>query len=73
MGRVPDSTYESVWNDEAYRSLRKTVNSPHPEPYCAKCWMVHHVDHNDRRFHINLVDKRGVYLDEDQADQGVWE
>jgi len=73
MGNILIQSYSEIWNDTVYENLRASVNSEQPEDYCAKCWMVHHVDHNDRRFHINLVDKRGVYLDEDQADRGVWE
>lgn len=73
MGSVLQTSWEEVWNSDTYLDLRTTVNSPQPEEYCAKCWFVRHVDHNDRRFHINLVDKRGVYLEESQIDQGVWE
>ncbi len=73
MGNILRSPWEQLWTGEVYQDLRSTVNSEHPEPYCAKCWFIGHVDHNDRRFHINLVDKRGVYLDEDQAGQGVWD
>ena len=73
MGNILRTPYDELWNGKVYQNLRATVNSDQPEEYCAKCWFVMHVDHNDRRFHINLVDKRGVYLDEDQIDQGVWE
>jgi len=73
MGSILRNPWQEVWTGQAYQALRATVNSDRPEPYCAKCWFVGHIDHNDRRFHINLVDKRGVYLDEDQVEQGVWD
>lgn len=72
MGKLGEKSLEEIWNGKVYQSLRQSVNSEQPEPYCAKCWMVTQIDHNDRRYHINLVDKHGVYLDEDEVDLGNW-
>jgi radical SAM protein with 4Fe4S-binding SPASM domain len=73
MGNILQTDYQTIWNNETYQSLRKTVNSEHPEEYCAKCFYMGHVDHNDRHFHIGLTDKRGVSIPEDKIDEGVWE
>jgi radical SAM protein with 4Fe4S-binding SPASM domain len=73
IGKLIETPLEEVWNNRAYMAIRKTVNSERPEPYCARCWFTRHVDHNDRRYHINLVDKRGVNLEEAEASKGVWD
>jgi radical SAM protein with 4Fe4S-binding SPASM domain len=37
MGNVNDHSFMDVWNGDAYRSLRATVNSETPPDFCAKC------------------------------------
>jgi len=73
LGSVLQTSYPETWNNQSFQALRSTVNSDQPNDCCAKCWFVQHIDPGDRRFHINLVDKHGNYVEEDQADKAEWE
>jgi radical SAM protein with 4Fe4S-binding SPASM domain len=37
MGDLERSSFSDIWNGPKYQRLRRTVNSPHPLPFCKNC------------------------------------
>jgi len=46
LGNVRDGDILKIWNDAVYKALRRTVNSRHPNEWCATCCIPprHHFD-----------------------------
>jgi len=55
MGTLVERSFWGIWNGEAYRALRRTVNSESPPDYCRICTAGRQRGVNDERAHIVLT------------------
>lgn len=37
LGSIHKQSFEDIWNGDAYRSMRRTINTDNPPPVCAIC------------------------------------
>lgn len=57
MGSLKESSFDDIWNGEAYRRLRRALREGHPPPACLHCHMSF-PDVNDESSHVKIVRTR---------------